>query len=78
MKAKTNDLTIKQFAKAMHVSRFTVLRWLKSGKVKGYKKGPFPGKTSPIFIPSSELERVKKLAEDKEQANERFSLLELA
>jgi hypothetical protein len=33
------------------------------GKVKGKKKGPFPGKTLPILIPVSELERVKKLME---------------
>ena len=76
MKTKTNDLTIPQFAKAMHVSRITVSRWVKSGKVKAYKKGPFPGRTSPILIPASELERVKKLAEDKGQTNEHFNLLE--
>jgi len=73
---KTNDLTIPQFAKAMHVSRNTVSRWVRSGKVKARKKGPFPGKTSPVLIPASELERVKKLAEGKDQNNDHFNLLE--
>jgi len=57
----TNALTIPQFAEELGVSRFTVQKWVQSGKVKGSKKGPFPGKTSPILIPASELERVKKL-----------------
>jgi len=54
-------LTTYEFADALGVSRDTVERWVKLGKVKGQKKGPFPGKTSPIVIPVSELARVKKL-----------------
>lgn len=47
----------------MNVSHDTVSRWVKLGLVKGKKKGPFPAKNSPILIPASELDRVKKLAE---------------
>jgi hypothetical protein len=54
-------LTTLQFANALGVSRDVVEKWVKLGKVKGQKKGPFPGKTSPFAIPASELERVKKL-----------------
>ena len=54
-------LTTVQFANALGVSRDIVERWVKTGKVKGSKKGPFPGRTSPILIPASELERVKKM-----------------
>jgi transposase len=56
-------VSVKQFADEFNVSTDTVLLWVKSGKVKGSKKGPFPGRTSPILIPNSELERVKKLME---------------
>lgn len=62
-----NDLTTREFAEALGVSRDMVERWVKTGKVKGAKKGPFPGRTSPIFISASELERVKKLLK-KDQA----------
>jgi len=59
---KTEDtITVPEFAEKLGVARNTVSQWVKSGKVKGTKKGPFPGKTSPILIPVSELERVKKL-----------------
>jgi excisionase family DNA binding protein len=54
-------LTTVQFAAALGVSRDTVERWVKLGKVKGQRKSPFPGKTSPIVISAAELERVKKL-----------------
>ncbi len=58
-----NMITIQEFADAIGVDRTTVTRWVQSGKVKGKKQGPFPGRTSPILISRSELERVKKLAE---------------
>jgi excisionase family DNA binding protein len=54
-------LTTVQFANALGVSRDVVEKWVKTGKVKGSKQGPFPGRTSPILIPASEVERVKKL-----------------
>jgi transposase len=57
----TKTLTTREFADAFGVSRDLVEKWVKLGKVKGQKKGPFPGKTSPIMIPASELERVKKM-----------------
>jgi excisionase family DNA binding protein len=58
-------LSVVQFADALGVSRDTVERWVKLGKVKGFKLGPFPGKTSPILIPASEMERVKKLQNEQ-------------
>lgn len=60
---KTDTLTVPEFAAALKVDRNTVTKWVRLGKVKGKKKGPFPGKTLPILIPVSELERVKKLME---------------
>jgi excisionase family DNA binding protein len=66
---KTDKLTVPEFAAELNVSRQTVSRWVQSGKVKGIKQGPFPGKTSPVLIPRSELERVKKLMEDPETAD---------
>jgi len=58
-------LTTVQFADALGVSRDMVERWVKTGKVKGSKKGPFPGRTSPILIPAAELPRVKRLVQGK-------------
>jgi len=58
---KTDTVTVTEFAEQAGVDRNTVTLWVRAGKVKGSKKGPFPGKTSPILIPRSELERVKKL-----------------
>ena len=66
---KTNEMTIPEFAEELNVSRQTVTRWVQAGKVKGKKKGPFPGKTSPVLIPVSELERVKKLMEGDGNSN---------
>jgi len=62
-------LTIPEFAAKLKVARNTVSRWVQAGKVKAIKKGPFPGKTSPILIPKSELERVLKLMDGEEQGN---------
>ncbi|MCQ3938434.1 MAG: hypothetical protein DPW18_15505 [Chloroflexi bacterium] len=57
----TKTLTIPEFAGALGVSRKTIERLIKSGKIKAAKKNPFGGRTSPLVIPASELERVKKL-----------------
>jgi helix-turn-helix protein len=59
--ADRDVVTVTEFAAALNVSHDTVSRWVKLGKVKGKKKGPFPAKNSPILIPASELERVKNL-----------------
>jgi len=77
MKKTEQTITIPEFAEQIGVDRNTVSRWVKSGKVKGTKKGPFPGKTSPILIPISELERVKKLMDGEPQGGiqNRSSLL---
>jgi len=64
---KTDLMTVPQFAAKVGVSRFTVTKWVQSGKVKGFKKDPFQGRTSPVFIPVSELERVLKLMKENEQ-----------
>lgn len=64
---KNDTLTIPEFAEKLNVSRFTVQKWVTSGKVKGTKKGPFPGRTSPILIPASELDRVLKLIEEAQK-----------
>jgi len=61
------NISTREFADALGVSRDTVERWVKFGKVKGQKAGPFPGKTSSILIPASELERVKKLLKNATQ-----------
>jgi excisionase family DNA binding protein len=57
----SNLYTIKQVAASLGVSHDTVTRWVKSGKVKAVKKTIFAGKTSPIFISSAEVDRLKKL-----------------
>jgi len=64
---KNDTLTVPEFAAALDVDRNTVTKWVRLGKLKGKKKGPFPGKTSPILIPRSELERVKKQMEQEEK-----------
>lgn len=60
-----NELTVGEVAKALGVSHDTVTRWVKTGKLKGRKFGIFPGKTSKILIPRSELTRVEKLIEQR-------------
>jgi transposase len=62
--SKNDTVTVPEFAEKVRVKRETVTRWVQAGKVKGKKQGPFPGKTSPILIPVSELERVLKLMEE--------------
>lgn len=64
--ARTSDeLTTKQIAELLSVSHDTIARWVKLGKIKARRKGIFPGKTSPILIPKSEVARLKKLAGKK-------------
>lgn len=60
-----NDLTILDFANALGVSRDTVERMIKNGKIKAVKKNPTAGKTSPFLIPASELARLKKLQHEQ-------------
>ena len=64
---KNDLLTVPEFAAELNVDRNTVTKWVRLGKVKAKKKGPFPGKTSPILISHSELERVRKLMEQQEK-----------
>ncbi len=67
---KTDLMTVSQFADKVGVARNTVTRWVKSGKVKGFKKDPFQGRTSPVFIPVTELERVLKLMEKAQEVDQ--------
>ena len=48
-------LTLDEVAKELRVHPRTVMRWLKSGALKGYKLGR--GKTSLLRIPKSEVNR---------------------
>ncbi len=61
-----NEITLRQFAEELRVSYWVAHGWVTTGKVKSRKKGPFPGKTSPILIPVSEVERVKKLMDESQ------------
>jgi excisionase family DNA binding protein len=58
-------VTIAQFAEMLGVSRDTVERMIKQRKLKAAKKNPLGGRTSPLVIPASEVERVKKLMKAK-------------
>ena len=66
---KTDEVTIPEFAAKVGVSRFTVQKWVKVGKVKGRKRDPFQARTSPIYIPVSELKRVLKLMDENTNGN---------
>jgi len=57
----TKTLTIPEFAEALGLSRTTIQRMIKDSKIKAVKKNPLAGRTSPLLIPASELERVKKM-----------------
>lgn len=46
-------LTLEEVATELRVHKRTILRWLKSGALKGYKLGD--GKTSLLRIPKTEL-----------------------
>ena len=69
MASKNDTVTVPEFAEKVGVSRETVSRWVRLGKVKGFKKDPFQAETAPVFIPVSELERVLKLMEKHAQGN---------
>jgi len=64
----STELTVAQFAQEVELSEDTVLRGLHSGKIKGRKKNPL-AKKSAFLIPTSELERVKKLMGVESQGN---------
>ena len=48
-------LTLDEVAKELRVHKRTILRWLKSGALKGYKLGE--GKTSLLRIPKTEVNK---------------------
>lgn len=48
-------LTLEEVAKELRVHKRTILRWLKSGSLKGYKLGD--GKTSLLRIPKTEINK---------------------
>jgi excisionase family DNA binding protein len=54
------ELNTKQVADRLGVSRDAVERWIKLGKLKAYKKGVFPGRTSPFMISESEIKKLEK------------------
>jgi hypothetical protein len=56
------ELTVQEFAKELGVSHDMVTEWAHAGKIKSRRKNPF-AKQSAFLIPSSELERVRKLME---------------
>jgi excisionase family DNA binding protein len=45
----------------LSVSRDTIERMIKLGKLKATRKNPLAGKSSAFLIPVSEVDRVKKL-----------------
>ncbi len=47
--------TLEEVAKELRVNPRTVMRWLKSGQLKGYKLGD--GKTSLLRIPATEVKK---------------------
>ncbi len=57
--------TTSEFAIALGVSRDTVERLIKKGKIKAAKRNPFGENTSPLLIPASELRRAKKLRNEQ-------------
>jgi excisionase family DNA binding protein len=54
-------VSVSQFAQMLGVSRDTIERMIKLGRLKAMRKNPLAGKTSSLLIPVSEVERVKKL-----------------
>lgn len=53
-------LTVKQVAEQLQIGTITVLRWLRSGKLRGVKPG---GSRIGWRIPPSEVERLLKDAQ---------------
>jgi predicted site-specific integrase-resolvase len=60
IKHTTKELTVSEFAERLGVSRDMVIRWWRNGLLKGKKQNPF-ARNSPVFIPSSELDRMMKV-----------------
>jgi excisionase family DNA binding protein len=58
-------LTIAEFADRAQVSRDTIERMIKLGKLKAERKNPVAGRTSPLLIPAEEWTRWKKLQSGK-------------
>jgi len=58
-------VTTVQFAEMLGVSRDTIERMIKLGKLKAVRKNPLAGRTSPLLIPASEVERVKRLQNEQ-------------
>ena len=55
IKVTTDDLTsVANAAKALARPRITIYRWIETGKIHGIKLGGI------LFIPKSEVERLKK------------------
>jgi predicted site-specific integrase-resolvase len=73
MKKNEETITVPEFAEQVGVNRVTVSRWVQAGLVKGSKSGPFPGKTSRILIPVSELHRVLKLMDGESNGHSKSS-----
>lgn len=62
IKVKTDDLlSVADAAKELELARYTIYRWVETGKIIGIKLGGI------IFIPKSEVERLKK---ENKQATE--------
>ena len=60
-------ITIPEFALALGVSRKTVERLIKDGKIEAVKKNPLAGRTSPFLIPVEELTRLKRMQDGQAQ-----------
>lgn len=58
-------MTIAEFAERAQVSRDTIERMIKLGKLKAERKNPIAGRTSPLLIPISEWFRWKRLQSGK-------------
>jgi excisionase family DNA binding protein len=55
IKVKTNDLlSVADAAKKLKLARYTIYRWASTGKIIGIRLGGV------LFIPKSEIERLKK------------------
>lgn len=57
--------TVREVAEILNVSHDAVTKWVKAGKVKGWKDGILPGRTSPFVIPAEEVARLKKAKSDQ-------------
>ena len=60
---KEAQMTVKVFSEELGLSHDIITRWWRQGIIKGQKKNPF-ARNSPILIPSTELERIKKVIKE--------------